>query len=50
MTKIEIYTTGLCGYCHAAKELLKLAQQDVNEKWQLYSGMANLDYSKSGKE
>ena len=34
----------------AAKELLKLAQQDVNEKWQLYSGMANLDYSKGGKE
>jgi glutaredoxin 3 len=23
MSKIEIYTSGLCGYCHAAKELLK---------------------------
>jgi pyruvate-ferredoxin/flavodoxin oxidoreductase len=34
----------------AAKDLLKLAQQDVNEKWQLYSGMANLDYSANKSE
>ncbi len=23
MAKVTIYTTGLCGYCHAAKRLLK---------------------------
>jgi pyruvate-ferredoxin/flavodoxin oxidoreductase len=34
----------------AAKMLLKMAQQDVNEKWQMYSGMANLDYSNSESE
>ena len=34
----------------AAKKLLKLAQQDVNEKWQLYSGMASLDYSHGNEE
>ena len=34
----------------AAKRLLELAQQDVNEKWQLYSGMANLNYSKGDSE
>jgi pyruvate-ferredoxin/flavodoxin oxidoreductase len=33
-----------------AKILLELAQQDVNEKWQMYSGMANLDYSKGDSE
>ena len=34
----------------AAKKLLEQAQQDVNEKWQLYSGMANLDYSNGDSE
>jgi len=33
-----------------AKKLLELAQQDVNEKWQLYSGMASLDYSNGNEE
>ncbi len=31
----------------AAKKLMKQAKQDVKEKWQLYSGMATLDYSNS---
>ena len=34
----------------AAKKLLEQAQQDVNEKWQLYSGMASLDYSNGNEE
>jgi len=34
----------------AAKKLLEQAQQDVNEKWQLYSGMASLDYSHGNEE
>ena len=34
----------------AAKKLLAQAQEDVNEKWQLYSGMASLDYSHGNEE
>jgi pyruvate-ferredoxin/flavodoxin oxidoreductase len=28
-----------------AERLLKLAQQDVNERWRMYQQLASLDYS-----
>ena len=31
MAKVEIYTTMLCGYCHAAKRLLKQKGVDYTE-------------------
>lgn len=31
MKKIEIYTTGLCGYCFAAKRLLDSKSVEYNE-------------------
>jgi glutaredoxin 3 len=31
MAKVEIYTSMLCGYCHAAKALLKQKGIDFNE-------------------
>ena len=31
MPKIEIYTTPLCGYCHAAKRLLRAKGADFTE-------------------
>jgi pyruvate-ferredoxin/flavodoxin oxidoreductase len=34
----------------AAKLLLEQAQKDVNEKWQLYNGLAGLDYSNGNPE
>ena len=29
MAKVEIYTSMLCGYCHAAKRLLKQKEVDL---------------------
>jgi glutaredoxin 3 len=31
MAKVEIYTSPLCGYCHAAKRLLKERGAEVQE-------------------
>ncbi|MDG1471340.1 glutaredoxin 3 [Pseudosulfitobacter sp. SM2401] len=31
MNKVEIYTSPLCGYCHAAKRLLKQKSIDFDE-------------------
>lgn len=31
MTKVEIYTSPLCGFCHAAKRLLKSKGVDFTE-------------------
>jgi glutaredoxin 3 len=31
MAKVTIYTTGLCGFCHAAKRLLKNKGVDFEE-------------------
>ena len=43
MARIEIYTTPLCGFCHAAKRLLKskdavFAETDVSGKWRGAAG------------
>ena len=33
------------GHIQHWNELLKLAQQDVNERWRMYQQLASLDYS-----